>query len=39
MESKKAKLIETVEWWLPGAEGLGKWGDIGQSSNKLGFRR
>ena len=30
VESKKAKLIETVEWWLQGAGGWGKWGDVGQ---------
>ena len=36
MESKDPNLITiecrmVVEWWLPGAEGWGKWGDSGQS--------
>ena len=30
MESKKAKLIDRVEWWLPQAGDWGKWGDVSQ---------
>ena len=30
VESKNAKLTGTVVWWLPGAKGWGKWGDVGQ---------
>lgn len=25
---KKTKLVETVEWWLPGAGVWGNWGDV-----------
>ena len=36
MESKRAKLIEQrVEWWFPGAEGWGTWGDVGQRIQTL----
>ena len=30
MKPEKAKLIKTVEWWLPGAGRWGKWRDAGQ---------
>ena len=30
MESKTAKLTETIEWWLPGAGRWEKWEDIHQ---------
>ena len=39
VESKNTKLLETVEWWLPGAGEQEKWGDVDQrvqtSSHKI----
>ena len=36
---KKAELIETVEWWWPGPEGWGKWGDVGQRVQICSYKR
>ena len=39
MESMKAKLLQKqrVEWWLPGTEKWGKWGDVDQRA-QLSFK-
>ena len=32
VKSKKADFMEIrIEWWLPGVEGRGKWGYVGES--------
>lgn len=38
MESKKNRLKETVEWWLPGVGTGEKWGGIGQRIQTSSFK-
>ena len=38
MKFKHTELIERLENWLPGAEGWGKWRDIGQRVQTLSYK-